>query len=168
MIKIIKTIKLFLKNKKDLIKELEDLKEKLKMQETLKRRILENIQDNKYLISVISQLDVKIMPFLQVKDLQMWKTANGGDKLIKMNYFEKAIKQMDAICSDYSNQKALFQFLRMTTSQLMDEVKARDFILYCFTALGYADNIPKLEQDFTEHKIAKNLEVREKHNVSFF
>jgi hypothetical protein len=158
MIKILKTIKNFFKNKKDLIKEFEDLKEKLKM--------LEN--DNKYLISVVSQLDVKIMPFLQLKDLQMWKTANGGDKLIKMNYFEKAIKQMEAICSDYSNQKALFQFLRMTTSQLMDEVKARDFILCCFTALGYADNIPKLEQDFTEHKIAKNLEVREKHNVSIF
>lgn len=151
MIKIFKTIKLFFKNKKDLIEELKTLE-----------------KDNKDLINVIAQLDVKLMPFLQVKDLQMWKTANGGDKLIKMNYFEKAIKQMDAICSDYSNQKALFQFLRMTTSQLMDEVKARDFILYCFTALGYADNIPKLEQDFTEHKIAKNLEVREKHNVSFF
>lgn len=151
MIKIFKTIKLFFKNKKDLIEELKTLE-----------------KDNKDLINVIAQLDVKLMPFLQVKDLQMWKTANGGDKLIKMNYFEKAIKQMEAICSDYSNQKALFQFLRMTTSQLMDEVKARDFILCCFTALGYADNIPKLEQDFTEHKIAKNLEVREKHNVSIF
>jgi hypothetical protein len=125
-------------------------------------------KENNKLKQAILALDPKfnVIPYLQILDIQKWRTANKEILPVQMGYFEYSIKEIKSFVFHYPNRENLYICLRKITSEQMNEIEARNFIYSLFIVLEIADDIPTLEANFQKIIINKNMEAMKKYSVS--